>query len=127
MKLSVIAATAALLVTTVTPALAARKGKARKPAPAAPAPAPAPVRPAPVDTTADAAPAEPPARAEPRPAGKPVKSKVYNFTGLDVEGKLKTPQLLYFFDRVKLELDTTAQPKRSFMKELEATSADGKL
>ena len=33
-------------------------------------------------------------------------------------GKLKTPQLLYFLNRVKLELDMSAPDKRSFMKEL---------
>ena len=44
---------------------------------------------------------------------------------MDVEGKLKTPQLLYFLNRVKLELDMSAPDKRSFMKEL-AQSADDK-
>ena len=63
---------------------------------------------------------------EARAAGrKAPKDKVYTFTGLDVEGKLKTPQLLYFLNRVKLELDTSAPEKRSFMKELEK-SADAK-
>lgn len=52
-------------------------------------------------------------------AKKPVKDRVYTFGALDVEGKLKTPQLLYFLNRVKLELDTSAVDKRSFMKELE--------
>jgi hypothetical protein len=68
--------------------------------------------------------AEPPA--EPRAAapGTPKKAKVYNFSGLDVEGKLKTPQLLYFLNRVKLELDTTGREKRSFLKELEQSSDD---
>jgi hypothetical protein len=58
------------------------------------------------------------------PAPKAIKPKVYNFSGLDVEGKLKTPQLLYFFDRVKLELDTTTEPRRSFIKELEDSASD---
>jgi hypothetical protein len=44
---------------------------------------------------------------------------------MDVEGKLKTPQLLYFLNRVKLELDMSAPDKRSFMKEL-VKSADDK-
>jgi hypothetical protein len=69
------------------------------------------------------APAEPPAEARPAQARTP-KAKVYNFTGLDVEGKLKTPQLLYFLNRVKLELDTTGREKRSFLKELEQSSDD---
>jgi hypothetical protein len=97
---------------------AAAKGKPRRPAPRVapelPRPQPAPL---PAETRAD--------KPDPRPVpAKAPRTKVYNFTGLDVEGKLKTPQLLYFFDRVKLELDTTGQPKRSFIKELEATSTD---
>lgn len=68
----------------------------------------------------------PPAKAAPPPeSGGEKKGRTYTFTGLDVEGKLRTPQLLYFLNRVKLELDTTAQEKRSFMKELER-SADEK-
>ncbi len=62
-------------------------------------------------------------KAKPAPAKTP-KSRVYTFTGLDVEGKLKTPQLLFFLNRVKLELDTTSPEKRSFMKELEKSSDD---
>jgi hypothetical protein len=53
------------------------------------------------------------------------KPRVYDFSGLDVEGKLKTPQLLFFRSRVKQELDTSTPEKRSFMPELEK-SADGK-
>ncbi len=57
--------------------------------------------------------------------GKNLKTKTYTFGAMDVEGKLKTPQLLYFLNRVKLELDMSAPDKRSFMKEL-AQSADDK-
>ena len=57
--------------------------------------------------------------------GKSVKTKTYTFGAMDVEGKLKTPQLLYFLNRVKLELDMSAPDKRSFMKEL-GQSADDK-
>jgi len=59
--------------------------------------------------------------------GKTLKTKTYNFNAMDVEGKLKTPQLLYFLDRVKLELDMSAPDKRSFMKELEKSADDGSL
>jgi len=59
--------------------------------------------------------------------GKTLKTKTYNFSAMDVEGKLKTPQLLYFLDRVKLELDMSAPDKRSFMKELEKSADDGAL
>jgi hypothetical protein len=57
--------------------------------------------------------------------GKNIKTKTYTFGAMDVEGKLKTPQLLYFLNRVKLELDMSAPDKRSFMKEL-VKSADDK-
>ena len=46
------------------------------------------------------------------------KTKTYTFTGLDIDGKLKTPQLLYFLNRMKSEFDTTAPDKRSFIPEL---------
>ena len=62
---------------------------------------------------------------EAKAGGKIVKTKTYTFGAMDVEGKLKTPQLLYFLNRVKLELDMSAPDKRSFMKEL-GQSADDK-
>ncbi len=58
---------------------------------------------------------------------KPAKTKVYSFGAMDVEGKLKTPQLLYFLNRVKLELDMSAPDHRSFMKELAKTAEDPNL
>jgi hypothetical protein len=59
--------------------------------------------------------------------GKKVTSKTYTFGAMDVEGKLKTPQLLYFLNRVKLELDMSAPDKRSFMKELQQSADDKNL
>ena len=59
--------------------------------------------------------------------GKTIKTKTYTFGAMDVEGKLKTPQLLYFLNRVKLELDMSAPDKRSFMKELVKSSVDNPL
>jgi len=50
------------------------------------------------------------------------KSKTYTFTGLDIDGKLKTPQLLYFLNRMKSEFDTTAPDKRSFIPELKRST-----
>ena len=55
-------------------------------------------------------------------AGK--KSKSYSFTGLDIDGKLKTPQLLYFLNRMKSEFDTTTPSKRSFIPELKQSTDD---
>jgi hypothetical protein len=53
-------------------------------------------------------------------AGK--KSKTYSFTGLDIDGKLKTPQLLYFLNRMKSEFDTTTPSRRSFLPELKRST-----
>jgi hypothetical protein len=61
------------------------------------------------------------------PTTKTAKTKVYTFGAMDVEGKLKTPQLLYFLNRVKLELEMSAPDHRSFMKELEKTADDPNL
>jgi hypothetical protein len=95
------------------------------------APAPAPATTTTTTTETAAAPSESGDEAAPAadakgatPATK-VKTKTYTFGAMDVEGKLKTPQLLYFLNRVKLELDMSAPDKRSFMKEL-AQSADDK-
>ncbi len=46
-------------------------------------------------------------------------SKVYSFTGLDIDGRLKTPQLLYFLSRVRSEFDSVTPEHRSFLPELE--------
>jgi hypothetical protein len=52
------------------------------------------------------------------------KAKVLSFGAMDVEGKMRTPQLLFFLGRVKAELDSTSQLHRSFIKELKATSKE---
>jgi hypothetical protein len=64
---------------------------------------------------------------EAKAGGKTLKTKTYTFGAMDVEGKLKTPQLLYFLNRVKLELDMSAPDKRSFMKELNQSADDKSL
>lgn len=46
------------------------------------------------------------------------KVKVYQFTGLDISGRLKSPQLLYFLNRLRAEFDRPRLPHRSFMPEL---------
>ena len=108
---------------------ARRATPAPKRAPAHPAPAPAaPAESASTGETATAALDETPAGeagASGVAPGTKIKTKTYTFGAMDVEGKLKTPQLLYFLNRVKLELDMSAPDKRSFMKEL-AQSADDK-
>ena len=52
------------------------------------------------------------------------KAKVLSFGAMDVEGKMRTPQLLFFLGRVKAELDSSSQLRRSFIKELKATSKE---
>jgi hypothetical protein len=59
------------------------------------------------------------------PAPAPGKPRVYTFSGLDVNGNLKAPQMLFFRGRLQQELDTSSPEKRSFLKELERT-ADAK-
>jgi hypothetical protein len=60
-----------------------------------------------------------------KPAAAPTaaqKSKTYSFGGLDIDGRLKTPQLLYFLNRMKSEFDTTAPERRSFLPELKRST-----
>jgi len=49
--------------------------------------------------------------------------KVMEFTGLGIEGRLKSPQLVYFVQRVRAEFERPELPHRSFMPELEASTA----
>ena len=112
---------------------------AKRRAPAAPKPAPShaqerTVAPAPPPADSEASgeggeaggdEAKPPAEA--KAGGKTMKTKTYTFGAMDVEGKLNTPQLLYFLNRVKLELDMSAPDKRSFMKELNQSADDKSL
>lgn len=111
---------------------AKRHAAAHKPAPAhaheravAPAPPPDVDTSSPSEGSGETAADDAKPAAETKAGGKTLKTKTYTFGAMDVEGKLKTPQLLYFLNRVKLELDMSAPDKRSFMKEL-AQSADDK-
>ena len=87
----------------------------------------APPTPAPPARTAEAATTAEPDEAAATPGAKTARTKVYTFGAMDVEGKLKTPQLLYFLNRIKLELEMSAPDHRSFMKELERTADDPSL
>jgi hypothetical protein len=120
-----------LIVVVLAPSLAAAKPRGARPA-ATPAPvgerAVKADKPAPkpkAEKSDDAGGDESTASTTKTADGKTLKTKTYTFGAMDVEGKLKTPQLLYFLNRVKLELDMSAPDKRSFMKEL-AKSADDK-
>jgi len=137
--------TAALALVAAQGPHASAKRKAHKASPAVHAPAErrvqaAPLRAAPptppppakrAEGGAGAAPEDDGAAAEPGAGAasptKTAKTKVYTFGAMDVEGKLKTPQLLYFLNRIKLELEMSAPDHRSFMKELERTADDPSL
>ena len=50
--------------------------------------------------------------------------KVMEFSGLDIEGQLKTPQMLYFLNRLRAEFGRPRLPHRSFMPELQQGTQD---
>lgn len=50
------------------------------------------------------------------------KVKAIRFSGLDVSGRLKSPQLLYFLNRLRAEFDRPRLPHRSFLPELERST-----
>lgn len=50
------------------------------------------------------------------------KVKVIRFTGLDISGRLKSPQLLYFLNRLRAEFDRPKLPHRSFIPELQRSA-----
>lgn len=105
----------------VVPAEAQRRRRGRaKPAPAPAAPAPAPT-PTPVPKPDASGGVQPGGATTTGPvsadAGKG-KPKVFDFTGLDLNGRLRTPQLLYFLDRASEELERASLERRSFIPEM---------
>lgn len=107
-----------------------RRGKPSRPrpAPAAPAPAPTPA-PKPAgggEVEPGGTPAPAPSDGAPAAAGKG-KAKVFDFTGLDINGRLRTPQLLYFLDRASEELERASLEKRSFVPEMVNSIDESKL
>lgn len=106
--------------------VAKRKAKKSAPMPAASA-APAPPATATATATATAAdggsvPPQPSAALE--APGVDVRKegdtevKTMEFSGLDIEGQLKSPQMLYFLKRLRAEFEHPRLPHRSFMPEL---------
>jgi hypothetical protein len=66
--------------------------------------------------------------------GKPVKEeessegvKTYEFGAVEVEGRLRSPQILYFLRRVRAEFDAATLGHRSFLRELADTRNDPAL
>ena len=73
------------------------------------APAPAPTAaPAPTETTA-------PVEAKAGEKKKEGKVQKFDFTGIDLNGRMRTPQLLYFLERANEELERASLEKRSFI------------
>jgi hypothetical protein len=50
--------------------------------------------------------------------------KTLEFGGLDIEGQLKTPQMLYFLNRLRAEFERPQLPHRSFMPELQRSTKE---
>jgi hypothetical protein len=48
-------------------------------------------------------------------ATKNAKPKTYDFTALDLNGRMRSPQLLYFLERANEELERASLEKRSFI------------
>jgi hypothetical protein len=53
-------------------------------------------------------------KAPPKKDGKPA-VKNFDFTELNLSGKMRTPQLLYFLERASEELERASLEKRSFI------------
>ncbi|HTQ48029.1 MAG TPA: hypothetical protein VMI75_34980 [Polyangiaceae bacterium] len=50
---------------------------------------------------------------------------VFKFSELDIEGRLKSPQLVYFLRRVRAEFSAGELGHRSFMREMSETRKEG--
>jgi len=70
--------------------------------------------PAPVEQPAPAPDAKP---AADKSGDKKKEGKVqkFDFTGIDLNGRMRTPQLLYFLERANEELERASLEKRSFI------------
>lgn len=83
------------------------------------APAPAADRAAPTSNTGPASvtPDAPPGDGKDKDLkkGKDGKPKTFDFTALDLNGRMRSPQLLYFLERANEELERASLEKRSFI------------
>ncbi len=83
-----------------------------------------PVKPAPAPLTADktdGAPTPAPATKAETPKKGGSKEQNFNFDNLNLNGKSRTPQLLYFLERANEELERASLEKRSFIPHLVRT------
>ena len=61
----------------------------------------------------------------PKPGGSSgQESRVIRFSGINVEGNVRSLQLGYFIDRVRTEFDRPRLPHRSFIPELEQSDKE---
>ena len=58
---------------------------------------------------------------------KKEKVKNFDFTGLDLNGRMRTPQLLYFLERANEELERASLEKRSFIPHMVRSVEEEKL
>jgi len=70
-------------------------------------------RPAPAATTAARKPA-----AQGKPTSKGKKEQRFDFTGFELAGSVRMPQLLYFLDRAEEELERASLERRTFVPEM---------
>jgi hypothetical protein len=77
---------------------------------------------APLQQKADKA----PPKTESAPAKKP-KEQTFNFDGLGLQGRSRSPQLLYFLERANEELERASLEKRSFIPSIVKTVEDEAL
>jgi hypothetical protein len=61
------------------------------------------------------APTEKMEKADGKTAAKKPKEKTFDFNALDLNGRMRTPQLLYFLERANEELERASLEKRSFI------------
>jgi hypothetical protein len=80
--------------------------------------------PAPLEQKADKAPK--PAEAPATKKG-PIKEQNFNFDGLGLNGRSRSPQLLYFLERANEELERASLEKRSFIPSIVKTVEDEQL
>lgn len=104
-------ATAVWFAVAIAPTSAHAQPRRKPPAGTPATPAPAPATPA-----ADAK--------KPAGSGKP---KTFDFTGIDLSGQNRSPQLLYFLERANEELERASLEKRSFMPELVRSIEEDRL
>jgi len=122
----------AVLVSVLAPSSSDAQRRRKRPGKSAPAPAPAPA-----DDSPRSGPADPEQSdlADPGEAdgavdtdktkakvrtrgGKNAKTQVFDFTGLNLSGSERKPQLLYFLDRAQEELKRASLERRSFVPEM---------